>query len=133
MTQSLDQNTLTAAGHLKNFHNHQENNKCETPTQHHIHQLNQALSNSAGPLVAASKMMPVPESLMSPDCFPNSIVKGNNNRNADGNVLMGGGNGSTAQAVAGQRKIPSSRLNKGENLKYSIQSVEIIGFKFKNG
>lgn len=28
-----------------------------------------------GPLAAASKMVPVPESLMSPDCCPASVVQ----------------------------------------------------------
>jgi centrosomal protein CEP97 len=39
--------------------------------QSHIPVLN---SSSSGPLVTASKMMPVPESLMSPDCGPSSVV-----------------------------------------------------------
>ena len=30
--------------------------------------------NTSGPLVTASKMMPVPESLMSPDCGPSSVI-----------------------------------------------------------
>jgi centrosomal protein CEP97 len=39
--------------------------------QSHIPVLN---SSASGPLVTASKMMPVPESLMSPDCGPSSVV-----------------------------------------------------------
>lgn len=39
---------------------------------------------NAGPLAAASKMVPVPESLMSPDCYPKvntTILTNNNNLN----------------------------------------------------
>lgn len=32
------------------------------------------LHSASGPLVTASKMMPVPESLMSPDCCPSSVI-----------------------------------------------------------
>lgn len=46
--------------------------------------------NSCGPLAAASKMVPVPESLMSPDCYPGSIGKTSPhvNMNSTSNSMM---------------------------------------------
>lgn len=76
MTQSLDPQVLS--NNVKNV----ENSTARSPQPTHYNGEKTLSSNfsgqqphmtpTGGPLAAASKMMPVPESLMSPDCFPST-------------------------------------------------------------
>lgn len=63
MSQSLDSTSLNNQRNL---------------IQQEIYTKNLENCLNAGPLVTASRMMPVPESLMSPDCFPTSSFSSSN-------------------------------------------------------
>lgn len=71
MTQSLDPTILGVASlnnsMISSIH----------PSSNNLYndQSNIPIVQSSGPLITASKMMPVPESLMSPDCGPPAIVQ----------------------------------------------------------
>lgn len=80
MTQSLDptilnspsnsmNTSMTSSIFIRDSHPSPTNNGNLYNEQSHIPVL-----HSCGPLVTASKMMPVPESLMSPDCGPSSVL-----------------------------------------------------------
>lgn len=82
MTQSLDptilgspsinssmNTSMTSSIMIRDSHPSPTNNGNLYNEQSHIPVL-----HSSGPLVTASKMMPVPESLMSPDCGPSSVI-----------------------------------------------------------
>ncbi|XP_055681002.1 centrosomal protein of 97 kDa [Lutzomyia longipalpis] len=66
MTQSLDPQVLS-----NNVKNTTESTTRSSPQGQHF---NGQQTHTGGPLAAASKMMPVPESLMSPDCFPSTQI-----------------------------------------------------------
>lgn len=83
MTQSLDptilasssmnssmNNSMTSSMIMRDSHPSPTHNGNLYNEQSHI----PVLHSSSGPLVTASKMMPVPESLMSPDCGPSSVI-----------------------------------------------------------
>ncbi|GAB0091846.1 uncharacterized protein DMENIID0001_067320 [Sergentomyia squamirostris] len=69
MTQSLDPQVLS--NNVKNVEH--STPRSPQPTSHYNGQQSH-VTPSGGPLAAASKMMPVPESLMSPDCFPSTQI-----------------------------------------------------------
>lgn len=75
MTQSLDpailaSNNMNSSMTMRDSHPSPTQNGNLYNDQSHIPVIN----SSSGPLVTASKMMPVPESLMSPDCGPSSVI-----------------------------------------------------------
>lgn len=81
MTQSLDP-TILAATNINNSMNSSMTSSIYEPhpsTMNNGNLYNDQsaipIMNSSGPLITNSKMMPVPESLMSPDCGPPTIIQ----------------------------------------------------------
>lgn len=83
MTQSLDPTILNSSASINNSMNTSMTSSIYIRDSHPSPTNNGNLYNeqshipvlhSSGPLVTASKMMPVPESLMSPDCGPTSVI-----------------------------------------------------------
>ena len=70
MTQSLDPTILTATSMTASIRE-------SHPSTNNLYndQSSIPIVQSSGPLITASKMMPVPESLMSPDCGPPAIIQ----------------------------------------------------------
>lgn len=71
MTQSLDPTILGVAS----LNNSMTSSIHPSSNNLYNDQSNIPIVQSTGPLITASKMMPVPESLMSPDCGPPAIVQ----------------------------------------------------------
>ncbi|EAA13846.4 AGAP010180-PA, partial [Anopheles gambiae str. PEST] len=71
MSQSLDPNMLAS---IFSFFYHVLSSNFPSITCHQDQTLNPAVITGGGPLTAASKMVPVPESLMSPDCGPTTTT-----------------------------------------------------------
>ena len=73
MTQSLDP-TIFGTNSMNTSMKESQHSPMSNGNYYNEMSFNHSLMQSMGPLQAASKMMPVPESLMSPDCAPSPTI-----------------------------------------------------------